>query len=168
MLNFTFSQYPPKHSDDAPYAQAVAIYPVWPLLTFSIKSYDRNSILSAQIARRQFFHHPIQFQYLQYHFLADGLNVFPRTEVVWNLKHTNRRQQKNRTKCGRFLKCFLSERNMENFQTASKLKRPSENLFNNRGGGNSQSKGFYNHLNIGYTRQTLFFLLSLDHHHFLH
>ena len=57
---------------------------------------------------------------------------------------------------------------MKNFQTASELKRPSENLFNNRGDGNSQSKGFYNHLNIGYTRQTLFFLLSLDHHHFLH
>ena len=29
-----------------------------------------------------FFHHPIQFQYLQYHFLANGLNVFPRTGAV--------------------------------------------------------------------------------------
>ena len=40
---------------------------------------------------------------------------------------------KNRTTCGRFLKCFLSERKMKNFQTASELNRPSEKSFSNEG-----------------------------------
>ncbi|EET45837.1 hypothetical protein NEISICOT_00547 [Neisseria sicca ATCC 29256] len=54
------------------------------------------------------------------------------------------------------------------FRRPLNFKRSSENLFNNRGGANSQSKEFYNHLNTDYTRQKLFVLLSLDNHHFLH